>query len=351
MFEGWLKADPDSRGEEVTLPKVSEGDVLNLIEARSIEKDTQPPPRYTEAGLIKELEKRGIGRPSTYASIIRTIEERGYVEKEGKSLKPTDTGDVVSSFLEDNFPSYISDTFTAEMEDKLDGIADGTQEYETTLSKFYKPFQKEVKEKSKLDKATNLGEADEKYKCPKCGSSMTIKLGRGGKFLSCSKYPDCDGALTIEGQEIKKDEPIGIDPTTNLPIYVLVGRFGPYVQLGEKAPKGAKKPRKKKGDTTPTEVVAKPKMASIPKGVDFTKVTVADALKYLSVPRVLGVHPTTGQKITANIGRFGPYIVHESDFRSLKTPDDVYTIELPRALEILSQPKAVRKGRFVKKKV
>jgi DNA topoisomerase-1 len=224
-FPGWLKADPESRGEEVTLPKVSKGDSLKLLEARSLEKETQPPGRYTEAGLVKELEKRGIGRPSTYASIIKTIEERGYVEKEGKALKPTDTGDVVSSFLEENFPSYISDTFTAEMEDKLDGIADGTHEYEKTLSTFYKPFQKEIKEKSKLAKATDLGNADDKYKCPKCGSSMTIKLGRGGKFLSCSKYPDCEGALTIEGQEIKKDEPIGIDPTTSLPIYVLVGRL------------------------------------------------------------------------------------------------------------------------------
>ena len=168
-------------------------------------KQTQPPARYTEAGLIKELEKRGIGRPSTYASITRTIETRGYVEKEGRSLRPTDTGDVVSSFLEENFPTYISDTFTAEMENELDEIATGERTYIKTLSDFYGPFDKEVKSKDKLAKATNLGVADAKYKCPKCGASpMEIKLGRGGKFLSCSRYPDCDGAFPSTAWNIKK---------------------------------------------------------------------------------------------------------------------------------------------------
>ncbi|MBI5126450.1 MAG: type I DNA topoisomerase [Candidatus Taylorbacteria bacterium] len=332
LFDGWLKADPDARGEDVELPKVEAGSPLDLINITSLEKETQPPSRYTEAGLIKELEKRGIGRPSTYASIIRTIETRGYVEKENRTLKPTDTGDVVSSFLEANFADYISDTFTAEMEDKLDSIAEGKLEYEKTLKDFYGPFTKDVKSKDKLAKATDLGAADTKYICPKCGTGdMTIKLGRGGKFISCNRYPDCDGALTIDGKEIKKDEPIGNDPATGLPIFVNVGRFGPYVQLGEK-----------------TKENKKPRMASIPKTADIENVSVADAVKYLSLPRELGVHPETQQKITASVGRFGPYIVHEKDFRSLKT-DDVYTIGLDRALEILKQPKAIRRGRFAKK--
>jgi DNA topoisomerase-1 len=173
---------------------------------------------------------------------------------------------------------------------------------------------------------------------------MVIKLGRGGKFLSCSTYPDCDGALTIDGTEIKKDEPIGIDPATNLPIYVLVGRFGPYVQLGEKVekPKG----RKKKGDVT----ALKPRMASIPKNMDLTKVTLSDALKYLSLPRVLGVNPLNQKDISANVGRFGPYVVCDGDFRSLKGSDNPYDITLERAIEIFSQPKAVRKGGFRFKK-
>lgn len=332
LFPGWLTVDTEGQGEEVTLPKVAEKDPLDLLSIEPLEKFTEPPSRYTEAGLVKELEKRGIGRPSTYASIIRTIEERGYVSKENKTLMPTDTGDVVSSFLEEYFKDYISDTFTAEMEDKLDEIADGKREYVETLEKFYKPFLKDVRSKEKIDKLTTLGDADPKFKCPKCGNKMDVKLGKNGKFLSCSTYPKCDGALTVEGVEIKKDEPIGTDPDTGLPIYVLIGKYGPYVQLGDRPEK------KKKGE--------KPRMASIPKGVDLAQVTVADAQKYLSVPRKLGEHPQTGKTITASIGRFGPYIVHDTDFRSLKT-DDVYTIELPRALEILAEPK--KKRGFAKK--
>ncbi len=359
LFDGWLKADPAARGEDVELPKVSAKDPLKLIDMRSIEKQTEPPARYSEAALVKALEERGIGRPSTYASIISTLEDRGYVEKEGRALKPTDTGEVVSSFLEDNFANYISDTFTAEMEGELDDIANGEREYVKTLKDFYGPFQKELKEKDKLAKATNLGEADPKFVCPKCGSSMVIKLGRGGKFLSCSRYPDCDGALTLEGLEIKGDEPIGNDPTTGLPIFVKTGRFGPYVQLGI-AMKGAKKrvakakKSKKSTDAASDETagemtqekevvgaVTKPRMASIPREKNPTEVTVEDALLYLSLPRTLGKHPVTGKEIVANKGRFGPYIVHDGDFRSLKV-DDVFAITLERALAILAEPKKQR---------
>ncbi len=296
IYKGWLRADPESRGEEVELPKCEKGEKLDLITVDALEKQTQPPARYTEAGLIKELEKRGIGRPSTYASICRTIEDRGYVEKEARSLKPTDTGDVVSSFLEDNFPTYISDTFTADMENQLDEIANGERTYLKTLSDFYGTFLKEVISKDKLAKATNLGVADAKFKCPICGSPMDIKLGRMGKFLSCSRYPDCNGALMLDGTEIKKDEPIGTDPVTGLPIFVLNGRFGPYVQLGIKIPK-VKKSRKTKISSlapSPTLPSIKPRMASIPKGVDIGSITVADAMKFLSVPRILGVDPKTG---------------------------------------------------------
>ncbi len=328
-YAGWLLADPLSRSDDVELPKVQKGEKLSLDEVKIEEKHTEPPGRYSEAGLVKELEKRGIGRPSTYASTIKTLEDRGYVEKVNKALVPTDTGDVVSSFLEANFADYISDGFTAEMEDKLDLIAEGKEDYVKTLKDFYKPFLAEVKSKDKMDKATNLGEADAAFKCPKCGGSMIIKLGRGGKFLSCANYPDCDGALTMEGVEIKKDEPIGIYPESGLPIYILIGKYGPYVQVGERVKgKGSKK-------------ALKPKMASVPKGKDLTTVTLEDALVYLSLPRVLGTHPETGEEIKANVGMFGPYIVHQKDFRSLKE-DDVYTIELPRALEILAQEKKKR---------
>lgn len=333
IFDGWLKADPDSAGEDVILPNLPPKSPLDLQDLVAQEKFTEPPGRYTEAGLIKELEKRGIGRPSTYASIIKTIDERGYVEKVNKSLVPTDTGDVVSSFLEEHFASYISDDFTAHMEDALDDIAIGKAKYIKTIDDVYKPLHKDIKEKDKLDKATTLGVADSKFKCPICESGMVIKLGRGGKFLSCAKYPDCMGSLTLDGQEIKGDVPIGTDPATELPIFVKVGRFGPYVQLGEKDKK-----------TNP-----KPRMASIPKEKDLTIVSLEEALHYLSLPRTLGKHPTSGKDIQANKGRFGPYVVHDGDFRSLKT-DDVYTVTLDRAIEIFSEEKKVgRRGAWKKK--
>ena len=200
IFDGWLAADPAARGEDIELPKIKQNESLKLLDIESKAKQTEPLPRYTEAGLIKELEKREIGRPSTYAAIIKTIQDRGYVEKEGRTLKPTDTGDVVSSFLEKNFASYISDSFTAEMENELDEIAEGKRKYETMLNDFYKPFSKEVKAKEKTaEKITNLGEADKKHKCPVCGGSMVIKLSRNGKFLSCKKFPECSGAKKMDG--------------------------------------------------------------------------------------------------------------------------------------------------------
>jgi DNA topoisomerase-1 len=284
------------------------------------------------------LEKRGIGRPSTYASIMKTLDARGYVEKEGRSLKPTDTGDVVSSFLETNFPTYISDTFTAEMEDELDEIADGKREYTKTLSDFYTPFLKEVKIKDKeAGKITDLGPAPKEFVCPVCGSPMVFKLSRQGKFMSCERFPDCIGARTETGEVISNEpaKPIGVNPDTEEPIFVLNGRFGPFVQQGETV----------KGKGSKSKL--KPRRASIPKTKDPASVTLEEALIYLSLPRVLGNHPDTNEPITASIGRFGPFIVHQKDFRSLKV-DDVYTIELPRALEILKEVK--KKRGFARKK-
>ena len=329
IFPGWLKADPDAKGDDVILPLVTHGEKLNLKEINDEEKETLPPPRYSEAGLIKELEKRGIGRPSTYASIMKTLEERGYVEKINKALVPTDTGDVVSTFLEKSFLDYISDTFTAGMEDKLDLIAKGDAEYVKTLKDFYGPFTKDIKSASKTaEKITNLGEADSKYKCPVCGGPMVIKLSKNGKFLSCAKFPDCNGALMLDGTEIKPDAPIGNHPETGEPIYVKVGPYGPYVQMGEAKTEGKKK--------------IKPRMSSIPKDKKLEEVTVDDAVKYLSLPRELGTHPTTGEKVIANVGRFGPYVGEARNFRSIKTPLNVYEITLDEALALLAQEKKAR---------
>jgi len=209
LFPGWLAVETGARGEDVELPLCKERENLKLLDLSGEEKFTEPPGRYSEAGLIKELEARGIGRPSTYASIMRTIEDRGYVNKEGKTLFPTDVGEVVSDFLEKHFANYISDTFTAEMEDELDEISRGEREYEKTLKDFYNPFSKDVKSKEKLEKATNLGQAPKNINCPKCSSSMIIKLSRGGKFYSCSNYPNCEGALMLDGAELKGPEETG----------------------------------------------------------------------------------------------------------------------------------------------
>lgn len=208
-FDGWLRADPRSASEDIILPKFKARDPLKLLDIDSEEKQTEPPARYSEAGLIKELEKRGIGRPSTYASIIKTLDDRGYVLKISKALHPTDTGEVVSSFLEEHFPTYISDSFTAEMEDELDDIANGERSYVKTLSDFYSPFAKAVKSKEKIEKVTNLGEAPKDLKCPVCESKMIIKLGKSGKFLSCIRFPECHGARTMEGKELEGPKDTG----------------------------------------------------------------------------------------------------------------------------------------------
>jgi DNA topoisomerase I len=209
IFDGWLKADPAARGEDVEVPKIVQGEPLTLVSIDSEGKQTQPPNRFTEAGLIKELESRGIGRPSTYASIMRTINDRGYVEKEGRTLIPTDTGDVVSSFLEEHFTEYISDDFTAEMENELDEIAEGKREYAKTLGDFYKPFTKAVNAKEDIPKLTSLGDVSKEFPCPICKGDMEFKLSKNGRFMSCKDFPECHGARKADGTEIEPPKEIG----------------------------------------------------------------------------------------------------------------------------------------------
>ena len=209
LFDGWLIADIASKEEDIKLPLIHEKDSILFSDIEAEPKETEPPRRYSEAGLIKELEKRGIGRPSTYATIIKTIVDRGYVLRENRSLKPTDMGEVVSDFLQKYFSSYISDSFTAEMENELDEIANGTREYKKTLESFYTPFNKDVAEKNDIPKITNLGPAPEHIACPICGGPMIIKLSRSGKFYSCKKFPACVGALTLEGKVLEAPKEIG----------------------------------------------------------------------------------------------------------------------------------------------
>lgn len=344
LFDGWLKVDIRARGEDTEVPMVAVGEKVMVKKVEVEEKATEPPSRYSEAGLIKELEKRGIGRPSTYASIMQTLSDRGYVEKKGRTLIPTDTGDVVSTFLETHFPTYISDTFTSDMEDELDEIAEGKRTYKKTLSDFYTPFSRDLASKEDIEKQTNLGDAPSEFPCPVCGKPMVIKLGKSGKFLSCEDFPKCIGSRLIDGSEVKEEEPIGKHPQSGENIYLLNGKFGPYVQLGE-TPEPVK--GKKKSEQP------KPKRASLPKDKKLSDVTLEDAVHYLILPRELGKHPDTGKPIIANIGQFGPYIGHLKDFRSLKPKDgdDPYTITLKRALEIFSKPKQGRKGEKVLKEL
>lgn len=358
---GWLLADPASRGDDVELPPVQKGDTLNLEKISNTEKFTTPPNRYSEAGLIKELEKRGIGRPSTYASIIKTIIDRGYVEREGRTLFPTDTGDVVSSFLEKHFTYYIGDDFTAQMENLLDDISNGKATYLKVLKDFYNTFSKEVIAKEDIPKLTNLGDAPKEFKCPKCGSKMVYKLGKTGKFISCSTYPNCDGALTIEGKEIGNEEPIGFHTETKEPIYVLEGRFGPYVQMGEtpkipkltKFEKGHKKTeaekeklKKEKEAIKLAKALPQPRRASLPANLKPEDITIEQAIHLLILPRELGEHPDSNEMIIANTGRFGPYVGHGREFRSIKKSSGLnpYDITYKEALKILNEPKALPKG-------
>jgi DNA topoisomerase-1 len=332
VFDGWLAADPRSRGDDVEVPQINKGDSLSCASVDIEAKQTQPPSRYSEAGLIKELEKRGIGRPSTYASIMNTITQRGYVVKEGRTLIPTDTGDVVSTFLETHFADYIGDDFTSDMEDQLDDIANGERSYKKTLGDFYTPFHKAVEAKENIEKLTTLGKGPKEFPCPECGADMEKKLGRNGTFLSCERFPDCNGARLIDGSLVKNDDPIGSHPDTGEDVFVLNGRFGPYVQLGAT-------PEKVKGKKAPT-----PRRTGLPEGVKPEDVTMELAVKLLALPRELGIHPTTGEPVMANTGKFGPYIAHAGDFRSLKGNDNPYDVTYDRAMEILSEPKSMRKG-------
>lgn len=360
IFPGWLAADTRSRGEDTELPKLTVGESLTLIRLGSIEKQTEPPNRYTEAGLIKELEKRGIGRPSTYASTMKTIQDRGYAEKNGRTLMPTATGMVVSGWLEEHFAEYVSDSFTAEMEDELDEIARGERGYEATLSAFYTPFEAAVLSKADLPKATSLGDAPSEFPCPVCGSSMEYKLGRGGVFMSCVRYPDCTGARQEDGLELSADEPLGMHPETGFPIFIRTGRFGPYVEMPlEEAPAEVEEvvevaPTKKKAAAKKPKKKAKPKIAakraSIPPGTDLSSITLADAVRFLSLPRELGINPESGKPVLANTGRFGPYIAHDGEFRSIKKLEP-YTITLEEALALIKEPKRPPRGVEIVKEV
>jgi DNA topoisomerase-1 len=354
-FAGYFRAyvegsdDPEAAldEQETLLPHLQVGDRPECRELVAHGHQTQPPARYSEAALVKVLESEGIGRPSTYASIIGTICDRGYVQLQHNALTPTFTAFAVTTLLEEHFPHLVDPSFTSQMEQTLDDISTGTVAWQPYLQQFYlgqnglSHLVKEQDDRIDTEQARTVtleGLEEVKIKIGKFGPYLQVNQGQETVTTSIPQdlTPADLAPETIEHllkQKLEGPDQVGTHPETGEVIYLLNGQYGPYVQLG-----------------AVTEGKTKPKRASLPKGVTPDQVTLELALKLLSLPRFLGTHPETGKNIKANIGRFGPFVVHEKgldpkdDFRSLKGDDDPYTITLERALELLSQPKVGRGG-------
>jgi len=347
-------SDTASVSEDRILPPLNEGDAVEHRQVTPEQHFTQPPPRYSEASLVKMLEELGIGRPSTYASIITVLQDRNYVRLEKRRFEPEDRGRVVTAFLESFFTRYVAYDFTADLEEKLDDISGGRADWKTLLRDFWGTFSEAVNETKDLrisevlDKLDALlgphffrdtGNGKDPRKCPSCADGrLNLKLGKFGAFIGCSNYPDCrltrplevsDGSDEANGNGEPKE--LGLDPETNLMVTLRKGPYGWYVQLGEVEEivvetKG-KKPKTKK---------TKPKRGSVPKTLDPATIDLQIALGLLALPRDVGPAPETGEMITAAIGRFGPYIKLGGTYVSLKGDDDVLTIGLNRAIHLMA---------------
>jgi DNA topoisomerase-1 len=321
-FIGVYMEDVDDAKEEEggKLPPLAEGDVLPIDKLYGEQHFTQPPPRFSEASLVKSLEEYGIGRPSTYATIISTLQAREYAILDKKRFVPTDVGRVVTRFLTEHFTRYVDYGFTAHLEDELDEVSEGKRDWIGVMGEFWKGFSKLVKEKADIDRPVEL--LDEA--CPECGKPLAKKLSRYGSFISCTNYPECKYKRSISGEaqdDASARQELGTHPDTQQPVLLLRGPYGHYVQLGEVV-EGEK---------------AKPKRVSWPKELPLEQADLAGALKLLSLPRELGLHPVSGKKVIANIGRFGPYIGHDGKFKSIPRADSIFDISLDRAVELLAQ--------------
>jgi DNA topoisomerase-1 len=360
-FDGFYRAyvvshdDPKAERDdkEKILPKLTVGQSLTVEDIEPTSHTTQPPARYTEASLVKELEARGIGRPSTYASIIQTIQDRGYVWHKGQALVPTFTAFAVIRLLERNLPDLVDYDFTARMEDTLDSIARGDTEAIPWLHDFYFGLSEDDEKRLQIMRVglhalVATGESIEPREASRItigqtteGERVAVRVGRYGPYVQVGEegqrasIPDdmppdeltLERALEMLDRAAEGDRSIGDDPETGKPIYVKEGRFGPYVQLGD---------REDGGD--------KPRMASLWKSMSTDSVTLDDALMLLSFPKDLGTHPETGETITVQDGRYGPYIKMGSETRSLKTQDELATITLDEAVAKLKEPKKGRRG-------
>jgi DNA topoisomerase-1 len=324
-FIGVYMEDVDDAEEEEggKLPPLAEGDVLPLDKLYGEQHFTQPPPRFSEASLVKSLEEYGIGRPSTYATIISTLQAREYAILDKKRFMPTDVGRVVTKFLTEHFTRYVDYGFTANLEDELDEISEGKRDWIPVLEEFWKGFNTLIGDKKDVDRPGTeiLEEA-----CPKCGKPLSKRLGKRGSFIGCTGYPECDYTRNLGGEEDAGEarKELGEHPDTKQGVLLLRGPYGYYVQLGEVI-EGEK---------------AKPKRVSWPRELPLEQADLATALKLLSLPRELGAHPESGKKVIVNIGRFGPYIGHDGKFKSIPKADSIFDIGLDRAVELLAQAKA-----------
>ena len=330
------KDDSEDENDDRRLPALTEGEAVELVKAAATQHFTDPPPRYTEASLVKRMEELGIGRPSTYASTLATLRDRNYVEMDKNRFVPEDRGRLVTVFLEKFFSQYVEYDFTAALEEKLDLVSDGKLAWKALLEEFWRGFKSKIEEvgelrvtnvldvlndvlaphlfPSKINEETGEPTGDDPRLCPLCKEGqLSLKLGRHGAFIGCSNYPECkytrpfgadngdgDAAVNAEGKVL------GVDPDTSLEVTLRSGRFGPYVQLGEPVEK------------------EKPKRASIPKGWNADELDLKKALMLLSLPRQVGAHPEDGEPILANLGRYGPYVQHLKTYANLPNVEDIF---------------------------
>jgi DNA topoisomerase-1 len=348
LYQEGRDEDPDDE-ESRRLPQMSAGEAL---EKRSIAADqhfTEPPPRYSEASLVKRMEELGIGRPSTYASILQVLKDRKYVRLDKRRLIPEDRGRIVVAFLESFFSKYVEYDFTAGLEEQLDLIANSEVAWRSVLRDFWRDFigaidgTKDLKISQVIDALDELlaphlfpprADGSDPRACPGCASGrLSLKLSKFGAFIGCTNYPECRYTRPLsagEGGDIGTKK-LGADPVTGLDVTVRSGRFGPYLQLGETV-----------------KDAEKPKRAGLPKGAAPDEITLEQALKLLSLPREIGRSPEDGESIRAGIGRFGPYVQHGKIYANLESPEEVFTIGLNRAITLIAEKKAKgpRKGRF-----
>ena len=347
LFDGFMAVYTEGMDDAVLddddkrLPQIMEGEAAAKKSVTPEQHFTQPPPRYTEATLVKRMEELGIGRPSTYASIVTTIQDRGYVTKDKNRLIPEDKGRLVTIFLSNYFRKYVGYEFTADLEDQLDQVSAGDRDYKEVLERFWRDFTAAIAETSELRIREVLDKIDEVLEphlfpatadgsdpriCPTCGNGrLSLKTARsGGAFIGCSNYPECRYTKSLGGEDQQGEEKVlGIDEEEE--IHLKSGRFGPYVQRGEV-----------------TEDNKKPPRASLPKGWDPAEMDLDKALMLLNLPREIGEHPEGG-KIAANFGRFGPYLMHQLPdeakpvYANLKDPNDVFEIGMNRAVELLAE--------------